>query len=406
MDGQRPAPGHKSPSKTILFPFLTASLLAVATNCLPAHAQAMGKVVVDGTPAVAEVSEAAAPAALGAAPGRTVAVSSALPQTGGDRDGVTPAADRSIDVPALRASLAPVSPSAVSGPRLQSPGGLSMPALPAVLSAADSTPAAATLAVHTPAAPEKSAAAVPQNFAPVNPAPSTTPTPAPAVVPAPPAPKPPANDSIESKPINVRIQPPAAPASQPAAAASASAAPAKSTSSGFFAGAGNFAQVGAALAIVIGLIFVGKGLAKKFVPGARASAGKGVIEILARHPLAKNQSIVLVRIGSQIVALNQGKEASESVLVISDQAEVARIIGQIEGQSPKSIQAGFTNLLANARMDLERGEDLTDTEQDPDLRTISPENLDEQLEEMAAAKRQLMELRQHVRSVRDSLPRA
>ena len=35
---------------------------------------------------------------------------------------------------------------------------------------------------------------------------------------------------------------------------------------------------------------------------------------------------------------------------------------------------------------------------------VRSENLDEQLEEMAAAKRQLMELRQHVRSVRDRMP--
>jgi flagellar biogenesis protein FliO len=158
-------------------------------------------------------------------------------------------------------------------------------------------------------------------------------------------------------------------------------------------------QVLAALAIVVGLIFVGRALVRKFVPGAAASSGKGVIEILARHPLAKNQSLVLVRIGSQIVALNQGREASESVLVISEPMEVARIIGQIEGKNPASIQAGFNKLLANARMDLEGGE------AEPDLKDMGEENLDEQLEEMAAAKRQLMELRQHVRSVRDSLPR-
>jgi flagellar biogenesis protein FliO len=162
---------------------------------------------------------------------------------------------------------------------------------------------------------------------------------------------------------------------------------------------GGVGQVIAALAIVVGLIFIGRALVRKFVPGAGASNGKGVIEILARHPLTKNQSIVLVRIGSQIVALNQGKEASQSVLVLSEPIEVSRIIGQIEGKSPASMQAGFNRLLANARMDLENGE----AEAAPT--SLGEENLDEQLEEMAAAKRQLMELRQHVRTVRDSLPR-
>ncbi len=189
--------------------------------------------------------------------------------------------------------------------------------------------------------------------------------------------------SIENAPIR----------SAASVAAESAAKPASAPSSGF----GGLAQVVTALAVVIGLIFIGKAMARKFVPGAKAGPAKGVIEILARHPLAKNQSIVLVRIGSQIVALNQGRESSESVLVINDAAEVARIIGQIEGKSPDSVSAGFNRLLANARMDLET------TSDEPELQ--GNENLDEQLEEMAAAKRQLMELRQHVRTVRDRLPR-
>ena len=161
-------------------------------------------------------------------------------------------------------------------------------------------------------------------------------------------------------------------------------------------------QVAAALAIVLGLIFIGKATAKKYLPQAKTSSGKNVIEILARHPLSKNQSLVLVRIGSQIVTLNQGKDSSQSVLVISDPTEVAKIIGQIDGQQPNSIQSGFNRLLANARMDLE------DPSNDPEreelnLREMEPDSLDGQLEEMAAAKRQLMELRQQVRSVRASL---
>ena len=82
-------------------------------------------------------------------------------------------------------------------------------------------------------------------------------------------------------------------------------------------------------------------------------------------------------------------------------------MGQIEGTNPQSIQAGFSKLLANARMDLE------DPANDPDAPATAPreasfsdvDDLDAQLDEMAAAKRQLMDLRQQVRSVRDHLPR-
>jgi hypothetical protein len=77
-------------------------------------------------------------------------------------------------------------------------------------------------------------------------------------------------------------------------------------------------------------------------------------------------------------------------------------MGQIDGQSPKSIQAGFNRLLANAAVDLE------DPANDPDRESpaIDPGSLDDQLEEMAAARRQLMDLRSQVRTVRDKMPRA
>jgi flagellar biogenesis protein FliO len=198
--------------------------------------------------------------------------------------------------------------------------------------------------------------------------------------------------------------------SETPAQAAASSPPAPKTAPSTLS---NVFQVVAALAVVIGLIFLGKAFAKKYVPGAKtAGNAKGVIEILARYPLAKNQSLVLVRIGSQIVTLNQGKDQSHSVLVINDPNEVAKILGQIEGTSPKSIQAGFNRLLSNARMDLsdpanDPSNELANeiAQDDFESRSMQPENLDTQLEEMAAAKRQLMELRQQVRSVRDSLPR-
>ena len=97
--------------------------------------------------------------------------------------------------------------------------------------------------------------------------------------------------------------------------------------------------------------------------------------------------------------LGEGFRDPAQKIEATGQVEVARIIGQIEGKNPNSISAGFNNLLANARMDLEENGDADAAE-----KSIDPEGLDEQLEEMAAAKRQLMELRQHVRSVRDRMP--
>jgi flagellar biogenesis protein FliO len=165
-------------------------------------------------------------------------------------------------------------------------------------------------------------------------------------------------------------------------------------------------QVGGALAIVLGIIVIGRALMRKFMPGAAVGNGKGVMETLARYPIGRNQSVVLLRIGSQIVALNQTKEASQSILVISEPMEVAKIIGQVAGEDPKSIQSSFNRALSNARMDLENpGEASDETEMlQGRVEEGAEDDLDQQLEEMAAAKRQLMELRAQVRSVRDNLP--
>jgi flagellar biogenesis protein FliO len=236
----------------------------------------------------------------------------------------------------------------------------------------------------------------PTAIAPVTPAIPATTTAAPVTTPATPL------RPIEQQEIRPR--------SQAATELTAPAAPAKSTPPSTLS---HVFQVVAALAVVIGLIFLGKALAKKYIPAAKtAGNGKGVIEVLARYPLCKNQSLVLVRIGSQIVTLNQGRDQSQSILVISDQTEVAKILGQIDGTSPRSIQSGFNKLLSNARMDLsdpanDPARELANeiAQNDFESRSMEPENLDTQLEEMAAAKRQLMELRQQVRSVRDSLPR-
>ncbi|HVS69767.1 MAG TPA: flagellar biosynthetic protein FliO [Phycisphaerae bacterium] len=333
---------------------------AFAVALAPVRGQAMGQAAID--------DPAAPPASLSPA-----APSGALPTSGPGAPHSTPASitpgltfDSTPVTTAVPVAASPApQPVAVAKPAiapapLPAPAPMAATPVPAALPAADTTPA--------PAASDKGN-------------PLTDPTVVPPLT------------SLEQKSIR-----------KPAADTSAS-----STSGASGAGAklpsGITAvlQVAAALGVVIGLIFVGKGLARKYVPGAKTAGVKGAIEILARHPLTKNQSIVLVRIGSQIVALNQGKEQSQSVLVISEPSEVAKLLGQVEGQSPKSIQAGFNRLLANAAVDLE------DSANDPDREVADPvdsRSLDDQLEEMAAARRQLMDLRTQVRTVREKLPRA
>lgn len=83
----------------------------------------------------------------------------------------------------------------------------------------------------------------------------------------------PALSDIEAAPIR-GLQ--AAGSSKPATGTNTSAAPTVGLPSGVI----NALQVAAALAVVVGLILIGKVLAKKYVPGAKAGNGKGVIEVL------------------------------------------------------------------------------------------------------------------------------
>lgn len=267
---------------------------------------------------------------------------------------------------------------------------------PDLVALASDVKKAKSVDVSTPKAaqPDVTGSAAVKSPAPlVDLAPATQPAPPPTAAPVPAVT--PHNDTIESALIRPSGKASTLTLATPGSTTTPPAASGESSLYGRFL---TVAQVGGALAVVLGLIFIGRALVRKYVPGAALGSGKGVMEILARYPLAKNQSLVLVRIGSQLVVLNQTRDSSQSVLVIHDQIEVAKILGQIQGAKPNSIQQGFSNLLANARMDLES------TPPDAPEATIELGDLDSQLDEMAAARRQLMELRQQVRSVRESMP--
>jgi flagellar biogenesis protein FliO len=325
-------------------------LIAVAGLLLPAvaRAQAMGKAQVDAV-AIAHVDPPALPVASGALPAAAHELVALAPDPK-----LPTAAEKAAADDKVRPAVKPSAVDADAGKPAK-------------------TLAAPAVITPTPAAADGAASKSPGSAAAT---PDVTPR----------------ASAIESS----LIKPPAKETTTVAPTETAAVTPPGQTS--LYARFSSVGQVAAALLVVVGLILVGRALVRKFVPGTAAGTGKGVMEILARYPLAKNQSLVLVRIGSQLVVLNQTREASQSVMVIHDQVEVANILGQIQGSKPSSIQNGFSNLLANARMDLET------TPPDGNEASIELGDLDSQLDEMAAAKRQLMELRQQVRSVRESLP--
>lgn len=314
-----------------------------------------------------------------------LALAGSLPAARGEATGKTV-----LDTPAgpmVLATTVPVGP-VHAGP---AHGGVAGTSAPTASAAAPVTPATAV----TPESATGATAGVPKAASAETPAVATQPADPAATAaaktaePAPAAP----GSALGQTAIRARTE-----------SAPSEAAASKPPQSALVSGLYSALQVGGALAVVIGLIIIGRAMMRRFVPGAAVGTGKGVIETLARYPIGRNQSVVLIRIGSQIVAMNQTKDASQSILVISEPVEVAKIIGQIEGQDSNSIQTNFNRALANARMDLEAPDTMDVLEANRSVSVQGEDDLDTQLEEMAAAKRQLMELRAQVRSVRDNLP--
>ncbi len=136
--------------------------------------------------------------------------------------------------------------------------------------------------------------------------------------------------------------------------------------------AGGWARSLASVALVIGLILV-LAAAGRFVsrrsgsvaammgPGGRAPSG--VLEVLARYPVARGQVLVLLRIDRRVLLLSQsmaGKGGGFTTLAqFDDASEVAAILRQTQDDASESVSARFRQAMERfqgADDGVERGE--------------------------------------------------
>lgn len=110
----------------------------------------------------------------------------------------------------------------------------------------------------------------------------------------------------------------------------------------------------AALAVVVVLIFGLKwvirhaagrvgGLASQLGPGGHAPSG--VVSILARYPVARGQSLVIVQLDRRILLLNQTSEGFRTLSEVVDPEEVASILIKTRDDENDSFSSRFTGLL-------------------------------------------------------------
>jgi len=101
-----------------------------------------------------------------------------------------------------------------------------------------------------------------------------------------------------------------------------------------------------ALAVVIGLVLLGKSFLRRAggaMPGQERPSG--VMEILARYPVARGQQMILMKIARRIVVLHQAGHAMTTVSEITDPDEVAGLLSRMEAGSNQRGAAKFRQTL-------------------------------------------------------------
>lgn len=103
---------------------------------------------------------------------------------------------------------------------------------------------------------------------------------------------------------------------------------------------------GIALGATLLVIVLTRSAIKRFGPGA--AAGKrpqGVVEILARYPVARGQQIVLLKVGRRVIVAHQGAQGMQSLSEFTGEAEVADLLARCEAGSRSASPFSFDALL-------------------------------------------------------------
>lgn len=116
----------------------------------------------------------------------------------------------------------------------------------------------------------------------------------------------------------------------------------------------------AALVVVVALIFLVRwglrktalrmgGFASQLGPGGRAPSG--VLAVLARYPVGRGQTLVLLQLDQRILLLNQSSDGFRPLAEITDPEEVASLIIKTRDEESESLSSKFTGLLKSFERD-------------------------------------------------------
>lgn len=98
----------------------------------------------------------------------------------------------------------------------------------------------------------------------------------------------------------------------------------------------------AALGVVIGLIFLLRWLAKKWgMGGGVRVVSSPIVEVLSRTTVAPKNHVVLLRVGSRILVVNDGSAGMRTLATVDDPDEVAGLLQSVESARETSMSNSF-----------------------------------------------------------------
>lgn len=117
---------------------------------------------------------------------------------------------------------------------------------------------------------------------------------------------------------------------------------------------GEAPKVIGALAVVLGVIGVCLMALRRFSGlRVRTAGAAGMLEVLARYPLGRGHSLLLLKLDHRILLLHQGGQSMTALSEVTDAHEVAGMIARIEAGA----REGFATKLQNALRRSPRGEE-------------------------------------------------
>jgi flagellar biogenesis protein FliO len=121
--------------------------------------------------------------------------------------------------------------------------------------------------------------------------------------------------------------------------------------------ASELVPTGLALGATLLVIVLARTAIKRFGPASAGGARpQGVVEVLARYPVARGQQVVLLKVGRRVIVAHQGAQGMQSLSEFSGEAEVADLIARCEAGARVKSPFSFDALLRQSSRSLDRGE--------------------------------------------------